>query len=55
LAKQELSGVIMKPYQLDEVLEKIDSAIKSKGVKSVRDAPSTIHSASFPRTAKTHS
>jgi PAS domain S-box-containing protein len=55
LAKQELSGVIMKPYQLDEVLEKIHSAIKSKGLKSVRGTPSINSPASFPGTVKNHS
>jgi DNA-binding NtrC family response regulator len=55
LAKQELSGVIMKPYQLDEVLEKIHSAIKSKGLKSVRGTPSINNPASFPGTVKNHS
>jgi DNA-binding NtrC family response regulator len=55
LAKQELSGVIMKPYQLDEVLERIHNAITSKGLKSVGDTPSKIDPASFPRTAKNRS
>jgi two-component system cell cycle sensor histidine kinase/response regulator CckA len=55
LAKQELSGVIMKPYQLDEVLEKIEKAIKSKGVKSVRDTRAIDDPSSFPTTAKSHS
>ncbi|HEX6175012.1 MAG TPA: hypothetical protein VF089_13425, partial [Candidatus Binatia bacterium] len=55
LAKQELSGVIMKPYQLDEVLEKIHSAIKSKGLKPVRGTPSINNPASFSGTVKNHS
>jgi two-component system, cell cycle sensor histidine kinase and response regulator CckA len=55
LAKQELSGVIMKPYQLDEVLEKIDNAIKSKRVKSVRDTRSIDDPPSLATTAKNYS
>jgi two-component system, cell cycle sensor histidine kinase and response regulator CckA len=52
LAKQELSGVIMKPYQLDEVLEKINSAIKTSGLRSVPDTSSGDDPGSFPRTVK---
>jgi PAS domain S-box-containing protein len=33
LAKQELSSVIMKPYQLDDVLEKIADALKNREAK----------------------
>jgi DNA-binding NtrC family response regulator len=52
LAKQEISGVIMKPYQLDEVLEKINGAIKSSGLQSAGDPQTTDDPASFPRTVK---
>jgi PAS domain S-box-containing protein len=52
LAKQELSGVIMKPYQLDEVLEKINSAIKNNGGKTAADFSSAHATTSFGRTSK---
>lgn len=52
LAKQEISAVIMKPYQLDEVLEKINGAIKNSGPKSAGDTLTTDDPASFPRTVK---
>ena len=47
LAKQELSGVIMKPYQLDEVLERINSAIKNNGGKTGADISSAHAPAYF--------
>ena len=52
LAKQELSGVIMKPYQLDEVLEKVSSAIKNSGGKTAADISLAPEPASFARTGK---
>ncbi|MPZ75084.1 MAG: response regulator [Deltaproteobacteria bacterium] len=39
LAKEELSGVIMKPYQLDEVLEKIAGAAKASNAKPCLKSP----------------
>jgi PAS domain S-box-containing protein len=52
LAKQELSGVIMKPYQLDEVLEKISSAIKNSGGTTAADISLAPEPASFARAGK---
>jgi hypothetical protein len=42
----------MKPYQLDEVLEKINGAIKSSGLQSGGDTLSTDDPAPFTRTVK---
>jgi PAS domain S-box-containing protein len=53
LAKQELSGVIMKPYQLDEVLEKITSAIKPDGSKATAEISPSYQSCD--KTAKSFS
>jgi PAS domain S-box-containing protein len=52
LAKQELSGVIMKPYQLDEVLEKINSAIKNNDGKPAAEISAVPVPPSFARASK---
>jgi len=42
----------MKPYQLDEVLEKISRAIKNNDGKTAADISSAHGPASFARTSK---
>ena len=52
LAKQELSGIIMKPYQLDEVLETINRAIKNNDGKPAADISSADASGFFAKTGR---